>query len=229
MFEDRRDAGQQLAEQLIKYKDHPIVLALPRGGVTVGFEIAKMLHEPLDVIVARKLGAPHNPELGIGAIAEDDNIVLDEPTVAVLGITEEQIQSIKESELEEMKRRIDLYRNGKPLPKLTNRTVILVDDGLATGVTALAAIEAIKKQKPKQLIFAVPVCAYETAETIRTKVDDFVCIQCPYDLQAIGLYYRNFQQVTDEEVIELLKQSKQTLLKGKPVKENIRQNRCHFT
>lgn len=210
MFEDRAWAGAQLAKKLKKYKDSPIILALPRGGVVVGFEIAKALNVPFDVIISRKLGAPHNPEFGIGAISEEDSIILDKPTVASLGITKEEVQSIKDTQQIEMKRRIDLYRNGKPLPELTNKTVILVDDGLATGVTARAAIESIKKLKPKQIIFAAPVCSYETVQMIKSQISAVVCTITPHNLVAISLYYRNFPQITDEKVVEILQASRKT-------------------
>ncbi len=204
MFKDREDAGRQLGEKLKIFTDSAIVLALPRGGVPIGYEVANHLSAPLDVVIVRKLGAPGNPEFGIGAIAEGGFQFLDETTISMLGITQDEIQRVKKKEFKEMQRRITIYRNGNSLPKLENRTVILVDDGLATGVTARAAIEVIKKQEPKELIFAVPVCDWETGKIIKTLVDDFICLHCPYDLRAIGLYYRNFDQVSDSEVLQLL-------------------------
>lgn len=208
MFEDRADAGKQLLKQLKEHVGKAIVLALPRGGVAVGYEIAKGLHIPLSVIISRKLGAPYNPELGIGAIAEGNNQVLDKQIIKALGIFPEELARIRDSEQKEIKRRVDLYRNGKPLPNLAGKTVILVDDGLATGVTARVAIEAIRKKRPKRLIFAVPVCASDTVELIKKVVDKFICLHFPYDLQAIGMYYKDFKQMTDSEVLILLNRIK---------------------
>jgi putative phosphoribosyl transferase len=205
IFSDRVDAGQQLAQRLVQYRDkNPLILALPRGGVVVGFEIASALEAPLDVIIARKLGAPGMPEFGIGAIAPGGVLVLDEHTTHLLGISKEQIDLIASRERKEMDRRINRYRGGRPMPEVQNRTVILVDDGIATGVTARAAIQAILQQKPHWLVLAVPVCAPDTARLLKTEVDDFVCIEKPSDFRAISLWYANFQQTSDEEVISLL-------------------------
>lgn len=209
IFENRQDAGIRLAAGLAKYKEkQPIIVALPRGGVPVGFKIAKILHAPLEIVVARKIGAPRNPEFGIGGIAEGNVYVLDEPTVRLLKISKKELADVINKEKEELKRRVTLYRNDKPLPSLKNRTVILVDDGLATGVTARAAIAGIKKRKPKQIIFASPVCAYDTARELRNVVDAVICITTPIDFTSVGAWYKSFEQTTDEEVIELLKQSK---------------------
>lgn len=208
MFQDRDDAGRQIAERLNEYKDSAIVLALPRGGVSIGYEVAKQLSATLDVIIVRKLGSPDNPEFGIGAVAEGGFLFLDEMTISSLGITSEQIQRVKEKEIKEMQRRITVYRNGNSLPKFENKTVILVDDGLATGVTARVAIKVIKKQRPRKFIFAVPVCDWETGKIIQTLVDDFICLHCPYDLRAIGLYYYDFDPVSDSEVVQLLLKSR---------------------
>jgi predicted phosphoribosyltransferase len=215
VFRDRTDAGRRLAEELQKYvQDNPIVLALPRGGVPVGYEISKALGIPMDVIVARKIGAPSNPELGIGAISEEDVMILDQPTIRLLGFTDGEIKYITGLEQQELKRRIELYRNNKPLPPLHNRTVILVDDGLATGVTAKAAIKSLLKLRPKKLVYAVPVCAQDTAEAIRHYVDEFICLYSPYELSAIGLYYQDFDQVTDKEVTDILKTTREKFRKN---------------
>ena len=207
IFKDRVDAGQQLAQRLIedRYQDkNSLVLALPRGGVVVGFEIASALGAPLDVIIARKLGAPGMPEFGIGAIAPGGVLIVDERTTHYLGISKEQIDLIAAREREEMERRINLYRGGRPMPEIRNRTVILVDDGIATGVTARAAIQTIRRQKPHRLTLAVPVCAPDTARLLRSEVDSFVCIESPHDFRAISLWYADFRQTSDEEVISLL-------------------------
>ncbi|MEX2007455.1 MAG: phosphoribosyltransferase family protein [Candidatus Levyibacteriota bacterium] len=208
MFEDRRAAGVQLAKDLRGYKDNAIVLALPRGGVEVGAEVAKALSVPFDVIIARKLGAPHNPELGIGAVSEGDSEVLSHPIISSLGITKKEIQLVRRKEAAEMERRINLYRDGRGLPELSGKTVILVDDGLATGVTAQAAILAIKKLRPRKIIFAAPVCALDSAKKIKSEVDSLICTVIPHDLTAISLYYKNFPQVEDQEVIKILDEHK---------------------
>lgn len=209
IFANRQEAGKLLATELARHRNEkPIVLALPRGGIPIGFEIAEVLHAPLEVLVARKIGAPHNPELGIGAIAEDEVRVLDEPTIKLLGISTEEIEKVTEKEKEELKRRVAMYRNNKPLPSLKAKTVLLVDDGLATGVTARAAIASIKKQKPKRLIFASPVCAYDTAQEFKQMVDDVICVTTPVDFSAVGLWYQEFGQVSDDQVVALLQKSK---------------------
>jgi len=207
-FSDRRDAGRQLAALLLKYKDDkPVVLALPRGGVPVGYEIAQALNAPLDVFIARKLGAPHQPELGIGAIAPGDVLILDTETVRMLGITDEEIKRIAESERAEMERRLRRFRGDRPLPDVRGRTVILVDDGLATGVTAYAAIQSLRLSEPAKIVLAVPVCAAQTAQAIASQVEALVCARTPGNLGAVGLWYRDFEQTTDDEVVALLESS----------------------
>jgi len=205
IFEDRADAGRVLAQVLMVYKkDNPIVLALPRGGVVVGYEVARALDAPLDVIVARKLGAPGHEELGIGAIAPGGVRILDEEVLQWLGISEAQIKRVTARETEEMNRRLHLYRGNRPPLDVSGRTAILVDDGLATGVTARAAIESVRRQEPQRLIVAVPVCASETAERLRPRVDNLVCASVPPNFRAVGLWYNRFAQTTDQEVIALL-------------------------
>src|SRR5579862_1393721 len=180
MFEDRIEAGKQLAGRLKKYENEsPLVVALPRGGVAVGFPIAKTLHAPLEVEIVRKLGAPQNLELGIGAIAEDGVVYLDKDMLDYFQVSKGTLRLIQEREKAELERRRQLYRCGKSLGLLTNRTVILVDDGLATGVTARVAILSLKKHHPKKIIFAVPVCSQETAIAIRLLVDAVICIEHP--------------------------------------------------
>ena len=207
-FADRRDAGRKLAARLDKYAgDNPIVLALPRGGVPVGYEIAKALHAPLDVFVVRKLGAPQQPELGIGAIAPGGLLILDADLVRDLGIPEEVINRIVSNETAEMERRLHRFRGDRPLPDLKDRTVLLVDDGLATGVTAYAAIKALRQVGPRQIVLAIPVCATQTAHMIAPQVSEIVCLMTPPEFLAVGLWYANFEQTSDEEVIELLEQA----------------------
>jgi predicted phosphoribosyltransferase len=183
------------------------VLGLPRGGVAVAYEIARALHAPLDLVVARKLGAPMQPELGIGAIAPHGVRVLDSMAVDILGIPPEEIDQITARETVEMDRRLQLYRGDRPPLEAEGRTVILVDDGLATGVTARAAIQALCLRHPRRLVLAVPVCAPETADLLRGEVDDFVCLVMPDRFRAVGIWYDDFEQLTDDQVIALLDNS----------------------
>lgn len=206
VFEDRREAGKLLAKKLVPFqKEHPIVLALPRGGVPIGFEIAKSMYVPLDVLVVRKIGSPHNPEFGIGAIAEENTQILDKSSINTLGISKKELAGIIKKEKEELKRRVNLYRKNRSPPLMKDKTVIIVDDGLATGVTAKAAISSVKKGKPKQVIFAAPVCAYDTIQELKGLVDNVVCIAKPHDFGSVGRWYREFEQISDEEVINFLK------------------------
>ncbi len=210
IFQDRQDAGRQLAERLLGSRyEAPVVLALPRGGVVVGYEVALALEAPLDVIVARKLGAPGNPEFGFGAVGPGGVRVVDDNTVRMLGLSEAQIEQIAARETEEMERRMRRYHGDRPPLELQGRTVILVDDGLATGVTARSAIQAIRAQKPRQLVLAVPVSARDTAEAIRSEVDELVCLNAPLAFMAVGQWYHEFGQTSDGEVIELLERARQ--------------------
>lgn len=213
IYKDRYDAGQQLAEKLLKYKNEkPIVVALPRGGVILGYEVAKVLQSPLDIIIARKIGAPSQPELGIGAIAPNGVRILNHGLIANLGLSELQIEQIIEKEVIEMNRRIELYRSKSPPYDLADKTVILVDDGIATGVSNKAAILSVKYYYPKKIILAVPVCPENTAEKFYNEIDEFVCLSQPTDFYAVGAYYENFAQVSDDEVIELMKKSKENII-----------------
>ncbi len=207
-FIDRADAGVELSKDLDKYvDDKSIVIALPRGGVRIGYEVSEKLKLPLFVLVVRKLGSPDNPELGIGAIAENDTFILDRCIIDYLGITSNQIDKVLESEKNELNRRIKQYRSGKPLPNTSGKTIILVDDGLATGVTARAAIKALKKNKPEKIIFAAPVCAHETVKRIRVEVDHIICLIKPNKMRSINFYYQDFSEVTDAEVNAMLKKT----------------------
>jgi putative phosphoribosyl transferase len=185
-----------------------MVLALPRGGVPVGYKIARTLNAPLDVFITRKLGAPGRPEFGIDAVVQGGLRVLNAQAIRALSISKEYIERMADEETAEIERRLSLLRGDHPEPKVRERTVILVDDGLATGVTARAAIEAFRRRAPRRLILAVSVCTLQTAEVIHPEVDDLVCLQVPSSLMAIGLWYRNFEQVADEEVIELLESAR---------------------
>jgi putative phosphoribosyl transferase len=209
LFEDRRDAGRRLAERLAPYRDkHPVVFTLPRGGVPVGFEVSRALNAPLDIIVARKLGAPGQPEFGIGAVAPGGVRVLNERAVRALGIPEDYLNWVSERETAEVARRLQLFRGDRPYPDLETMTAILVDDGLATGVTARAAVLALRRLNPRRLVLAVPVCAQQTTESLRPETDDLVCLLAPHNLEAVGLYYWDFEQVPDEEVIRLLEEAR---------------------
>ncbi len=210
IFEDRGDAGRRLAERLASYADErPVVFALPRGGVPVGAEVSRSLGAPLEIIVSRKLGAPGQPEFGIGAVAPGGVRVLNERAVRALGIEEDYVDRVTARESAEVERRLRLFRGeGHPYPDLDGRTAILVDDGLATGVTARAALLALSRLKPRRLVLAVPVCAPQTAALLRPETDDLICLLSPPDLEAIGLWYRNFDQVPDEEVVRLLEEAR---------------------
>ena len=208
-FVDRSDAGQRLAEKLKPYAgDRPVIFALPRGGVPVGAEVARSLEAPLEVIVSRKLGAPDQPEFGIGAVAPRGVRVLNERAVRILGIPEDYLERVTERESAEVERRLRLFRGDRPYPNLDGRTAILVDDGLATGVTARAALHTLRRMRPGKLVLAVPVCAPQTASLIKSEADDLICLVAPTNLEAIGLWYRDFRQVPDEEVVRLLEEAR---------------------
>ena len=211
-FKDRRDAGKKLAGCLIRHRDErPVVFALPRGGVPIGYEVALALDAPLDVVVARKLGAPDQPEFGIGAVAPGGVRVLNEDAVRRLGIPEGYLDRVTRIETAEAERRLRHFRKDLPEADVSGRTAILVDDGLATGVTARAAVEALRLKRPERVVLAVPVCAAQTAESFGAEVDDLVCLRCPPDLGAIGFWYRDFDQTPDGEVVGLLEASRRRL------------------
>lgn len=208
-YEDRRDAGRQLARALNDYAARPgvIVLALPRGGVPVAFEVASALDLPLDVFIVRKLGMPGHEEFGIGAIASGGVRVIDQAVVRSYGIDEATLDRIAGAEREELERRERLYRDDRPFPDLRGRAVILVDDGLATGSTMRAAIAAIRAEQPRELVVAVPVGARETCEALSHEVDLMICLWTPEPFYAVGLWYRDFEQTTDAEVHDLLERA----------------------
>lgn len=208
-FKDRRHAGRLLADELSGYQDAPslLVLALPRGGVPVAYEVADRLGAPLDVFTVRKLGVPHQPELAMGAIASGDIRVLNRSIVDGLRISEEDLESVTERERAELRRREEKYRGDRPDLDLKGRTVILVDDGLATGATMEAAIEAAKSRNPRQLVVAVPTAPPDTARRLSEMVDEMVCVQTPEPFGGVGGWYENFSQTTDEEVIDYLERA----------------------
>lgn len=208
-FRDRRLAGQQLATRLSTYANRSdvLVIGLPRGGVPVAAEVAKALHAPLDICLVRKLGVPGHQELAMGAIASGRVRVLNDDVLGWLGIADKTIDEVAARELRELQRRDRAYRGDRPPPDLRDRTVILVDDGLATGSTMRAAIAAIRQQSPQRIVVAVPVGAPDTCDAIRGEVDEVVCLMTQDPLYAIGLWYENFTQTTDEEVCKLLEKN----------------------
>jgi predicted phosphoribosyltransferase len=206
LFRDRREAGRLLAEKLAPYANRPdvLVLALPRGGVPVAYEVARALGAPLDVFVVRKLGVPGYEELAMGAVATGGVRVLNDQIVDRLGIPDHLIDAVAAREQQELSRRELLYRGGRPPPNIRGRTVILVDDGLATGATMHAAIQALRQQQPARIVVAVPTASPETCEEMRAEVDDVICAITPEPFHAVGLWYQDFSQTTDEEVRDLL-------------------------
>jgi predicted phosphoribosyltransferase len=205
-FRDRREAGQALATELAAYAHRPdvLVLALPRGGVPVAYEVARALGVPLDVFLVRKLGVPGHEELAMGAVATGGVRVLNDDIVTGLRIPPHVIDAVAAGEQQELMRRQRLYRGDRPPPDVRGRTVILVDDGLATGATMQAAVQALRQQQPARIVVAVPIAAAETCDALREEVDDVICAVTPEPFYAVGLWYGDFAQTTDEEVRDLL-------------------------
>jgi putative phosphoribosyl transferase len=209
VFHDRRDAGRLLAAHLRSLAiESPIVIALPRGGVPVAYEVARLLGAPLDIGLVRKLGAPGHPELGIGAMGEDGTIIVDRATVAALGVTGRQLQAVVDRESAELERRRRLYRGDLPAVDVTDRTVILVDDGLATGVTAVAAARVLRARGAARVVIAVPVCPAGSHDRLAGEFDDVVCLETPTRLGGVGAWYEDFTQTPDREVVALLRASR---------------------
>jgi putative phosphoribosyl transferase len=210
IFKDRADAGRLLAMQLKEHANQPdlLVLGLPRGGVPVAFEVARARKAPLDVFLVRKLGVPGHEELAMGAIASGGVRILNDTVVKGLNIGNEAINQVTERELKELQRRERRYRDDNPGPELRNHTVILIDDGLATGTTMRAAAIALRQQQPAKIIVAVPVAAPETCDEFRDLVDEVICAVTPRELYAVGLWYEDFSQTSDDEVVELLERAR---------------------
>ncbi|HET6427554.1 MAG TPA: phosphoribosyltransferase [Phycisphaerae bacterium] len=209
LFEDRVDAGRKLASRLEHLaKAKPLVLALPRGGVVVASEVARALRAPLDVIVTRKLGAPLQPEFGFGAVGPGDVRVIDRQSVRMLGLSDSDVERIATRELAELARREGVYRRGRRAPNVAGKTVILVDDGAATGVTMQAAIRSVRAGGPERLVVALPVAPPDTAETLGADADEIICLATPDQFAAVGQWYRRFDQVDDDEVIDLLRRAR---------------------
>ncbi|MCH7601128.1 MAG: phosphoribosyltransferase [Planctomycetes bacterium] len=210
MFRDREDAGQQLAERLLHLRDvNPLIFGLPRGGVVIAAQVAAALCAPLDVLVVRKLGAPGRPELALGAITvgDDPHLTLNQDLIDLISVSDEYLQMEMDTQREEVKRRNDRYRQGRPALSVEGRTTIIIDDGIATGATVLAGIMGLKDRKPGRLVLAVPVAASDSLEKLSQYVDEVVCLHAPDDFMSVGVFYSDFHQTTDDQVMELLERS----------------------
>lgn len=207
-FKDRTDAGQKLALQLHKYSQmaNGIVIGLPRGGVPVAYEVAQALKLSLDIVCPRKIGAPGNPEFALGAVTESGEGIIDADLVQMLGVDADYLQAEIESERKEAQHRLEYYRKGLPPRILRGKTVIIIDDGLATGATMKAALASIRKESPEKVVVAVPVSPSETLEEMKELADEVVCLEIPLFFQAVGQFYEDFGQTTDKEVICLLQE-----------------------
>lgn len=211
LFANRVEAGQKLAAALKNDYKNAIVLAIPRGGVVVGYQVAQALHVPLDVIITKKIGAPGNPELAIGAVAEDGTYILDNSLVEMLGVPQDYIDAEVELQKTEIKRRLQKYRCDAPAPRLAGREVIVVDDGVATGSTLKAALLSLTKVEAKSVTVAVPVGPSDTVKELKRHADHVVCLNMPEPFYAIGEFYADFEQTADEEVTDLLAKNRRDL------------------
>jgi putative phosphoribosyl transferase len=209
LFRDRAEAGKILAQRLVAMRIDPdaLVLALPRGGVPVGFEVARTLHADLDIFIVRKLGVPGHEELAMGAIAGGGVRVLNHALIAELGLSAALVDQVTAREQQEIQRRERLYREGRPALPVAGRTVILVDDGLATGATMLAGARALRAKQPKRIVVGVPVASTQACNEFRRHVDEIVCVATPEPFYAVGAWYEDFRQTSDEEVRELLERA----------------------
>lgn len=209
LFKDRHDAGKQLAGRLSRYAGdtHAVVLALPRGGVPVAFEVAAALRFPLDVFLVRKLGVPGHEELAMGAVASGGIRVLNEEVIQSLSISEKQIAAVATQEEQELRRRQAAYRGDRPEPQIEGKTIILIDDGVATGASMRAAVAAIRKTGPTRIVVAVPTAASETCEAFGREVEEMICLHTPQPFYSVGQWYEDFSQTTDREVVDLLRRA----------------------
>lgn len=207
MFIDRTDAGKKLSLALKRFKvENPIVLAIPRGGLVTAYETIKFFGFEWDLIIPRKIGAPHNKEIAIGAVALDGTYLLNEEFIDRLNISQEYIKNEIFNQIEEIKRRLIEYKGNNNFPNVTNRTVIIVDDGIATGFTIQAAIKSIRKHAPKKIVLAVPVGPQDTISLLEKIVDEVICLYVPFEFYAVGLHYKNFEQTTDDDVIHIVQE-----------------------
>ena len=207
MFLDREDAGRRLGAELLRFKNQqPCVLALPRGGVPVGLEVARALSAPLDLVIVRKIGAPMQPELAIAAVVDGlhPELVVNRRIVDILGISDEYLEQERAKQMLEIERRRKTYLEGRPRVDVAGRTALIIDDGIATGATIRAALRATRSAKPKRLVLAVPVAPSDTVAALRAEADEVVCLEDYDDFGAISLYYRHFAQVSDDEVRDIL-------------------------
>jgi putative phosphoribosyl transferase len=208
-FKDRADAGKKLALKLKEYKDNPdvIVIGLPRGGVVVAAEVAHMLNAPLEIIVSRKVRAPHNPELAIGAVSETGEVLLNEKIIALYSIAREQVVKAVDDAKEEAQKRVQLYRAGLEERNLKGKTIIIVDDGIATGYTMLLALKTAQAEEASAIIMAAPICTPDWAEKFQEAASSVVCLDSPENFEAVSTFYKEFEQISDEEVLTLLGQN----------------------
>lgn len=211
IFEDRRDAGRKLAAAFKNrgYQSHlTVIFGIPRGGVIVADEVARALSASLDVIIARKLRAPQQPELGIGAVVDGDPLpILNEELVRAVGATQDYLDREIAYQRQEIERRLELYRRGRPAPDVSDKVAIVIDDGIATGYTFRAALEGLRRRNPKKLIAAAPVAARDSAEMLQSFADELICLSTPFSFFAVGAWYRSFDQTSDEEVASVLYQN----------------------
>ena len=206
MFKNRQEAGELLAQELIQFRKDPsaILLALPRGGVAVAYQLSLALHLALDVLITRKIGAPGNPEYALGAVSETGAVYWNREALLGLSLTERQLSAAVQAQQKEVTRRVALYRQGRPFPDLNDRTVILVDDGLATGATFFASVATARQGNPRRVIGAIPVGPRSTVEEARKLVDQLIVLRIPDPFYAVGNFYRDFEQVEDREVLQYL-------------------------
>ncbi|MDP1948400.1 MAG: phosphoribosyltransferase [Nitrospirota bacterium] len=218
IFKNREEAGRQLAAELLHYRDDPhgLILALPRGGVAVGYQLSLALHLPLDVFITRKIGAPGNPEYAIGAVAETGSHYLNQEAVNSFGISRHELEQLIHVQEKEIARRRHLYRQGRPLPLLTGRTVLLVDDGIATGSTFMASALAIRNLQPRRLVGVIPVGPPSTIREVRAHVDELVILMTPDPFYAVGNFFVDFTQVEDRDVLEYLNLAEEAMLARMP-------------
>ena len=218
IFKNREEAGRQLVPELLQYRNDSrgLILALPRGGVAVGYQLSLALHLPLDVFMTRKIGAPGNPEYAIGAMAETGSRYLNQEAVSSFGLSRQELDRMIHVQEEEIARRKDLYRQGRPLPQLTGRTVLLVDDGIATGSTFIASALAIRSLQPRRLVGVIPVGPPSTILEVRSHVDELVVLMTPDPFYAVGNFFTDFTQVEDRNVIQYLNMAEEALLERTP-------------